>query len=113
MVQGRGRIPDLAAQLSDGNGDGIGDLYGVYEKLDYIASLGVTAIWFSPLYPSPNFDYGYDVSDYRAINPEYGDMEIFRKVLDGAHERGCGNHGPRGKPHLDGARVVQAQPRQG
>lgn len=72
----------------DGNGDGIGDLYGVYEKLDYIASLGVTAIWFSPLYPSPNFDYGYDVSDYRAINPEYGDMEIFRKVLDGAHERG-------------------------
>ena len=72
----------------DGNGDGIGDLYGVYSKLDYIKSLGVDAIWFSPLYPSPNFDFGYDVSDYRAINPEYGDLEIFRRVLDGAHERG-------------------------
>ena len=72
----------------DGNVDGIGDLYGVYSKLDYIRSLGADAIWFSPLYPSPNADYGYDVSDYLAINPEYGDMEIFKKVLDGAHERG-------------------------
>ena len=72
----------------DGNGDGIGDLYGVYSKLDYIKGLGADAIWFSPLYPSPNFDFGYDVADYRAINPEYGDMEIFKKVLAGAHERG-------------------------
>ncbi len=72
----------------DGNGDGIGDLYGVYAKLDYIKSLGADAIWFSPLYPSPNFDFGYDVSDYRNINPEYGDLDIFKKVLDGAHERG-------------------------
>ena len=72
----------------DGNGDGIGDLWGVFSKLDYIKSLGVDAIWFSPLYPSPNFDFGYDVADYRAINPEYGDMDIFRKVLAGAHERG-------------------------
>ena len=72
----------------DGNGDGIGDLWGVFSKLDYIKSLGVDAIWFSPLYPSPNFDFGYDVADYRAINPEYGDMDIFSKVLEGAHERG-------------------------
>lgn len=72
----------------DGNGDGVGDLWGVYSKLDYIKSLGVDAIWFSPLYPSPNFDFGYDVADYRAINPEYGDLDIFKKVLDGAHERG-------------------------
>lgn len=72
----------------DGDGDGIGDLQGVYEKLDYIASLGATAIWFNPLYPSPNADYGYDVSDYRSINPEFGDLELFQKVLDGAHERG-------------------------
>lgn len=72
----------------DGNGDGIGDLWGVYEKLDYIQSLGVDAIWFSPLYPSPNADFGYDVSDYTAINPEYGDMDIFKRVLDGAHTRG-------------------------
>ena len=72
----------------DGNGDGIGDLWGADSRLDYIKSLGVDAIWFSPLYPSPNFDYGYDVADYRSINPEYGDLEIFKKVLDGAHERG-------------------------
>lgn len=72
----------------DGNGDGIGDLWGVYGKLDYIKSLGVDAIWFSPLYPSPNADFGYDVSDYISINPEYGDLDIFKKVLDGAHRRG-------------------------
>ena len=72
----------------DGNGDGIGDLWGVYSKLDYIASLNVDGIWFSPLYPSPNSDYGYDISDYRSIHPDYGDLDIFKKVLDGAHERG-------------------------
>ena len=72
----------------DGNGDGIGDLWGVLSKLDYIKSLGVDAIWFSPLYPSPNADFGYDVADYKDINPEYGDLEVFKKVLDGAHERG-------------------------
>ena len=72
----------------DGNGDGIGDLYGVLEKLDYIKSLGVDGIWFSPLYPSPNADYGYDIADYRAISPDYGDLSVFRQVLDGAHARG-------------------------
>lgn len=72
----------------DGNGDGIGDLWGVLSKLDYIASLNVDGIWFSPLYPSPNADYGYDISDYRSIHPDFGDLEIFKKVLDGAHERG-------------------------
>lgn len=72
----------------DGNGDGIGDLWGVYSKLDYIASLNVDGIWFSPLYPSPNSDFGYDISDYRSIHPDYGDLDIFKKVLDGAHERG-------------------------
>ena len=51
----------------DGNGDGIGDLYGVYDKLDYISSLGVDAVWFSPIYPSPNADYGYDVADYAVL----------------------------------------------
>ena len=63
--------------FADGNGDGIGDLYGVYGKLDYIASLGVDAIWFSPIYPSPNADYGYDISDYRNIHPDYGDLDQF------------------------------------
>lgn len=72
----------------DGNGDGIGDLLGVIEKLDYIKSLNVDAIWFSPIFPSPNADYGYDISDYMNINPEYGDLDIFRRLLDEAHKRG-------------------------
>ena len=72
----------------DSNGDGIGDLWGVLSKLDYIASLNVDGIWFSPLYPSPNADYGYDISDYKSIHPDFGNLEVFRQVLDGAHERG-------------------------
>ena len=72
--------------FADGNGDGIGDLYGVYDKLEYVKSLGVDGIWFSPLYPSPLADYGYDVSDYRDIHPDYGDLDQFKKVLDKAHE---------------------------
>ena len=74
--------------FKDGNGDGMGDLYGVYEKLDYIKSLGCDGIWFSPLYPSPGVDCGYDISDYYNIAEEFGGMEAFKKVLDGAHERG-------------------------
>ena len=74
--------------FKDGNGDGMGDLYGVYEKLDYIKSLGCDGIWFSPLYPSPGVDCGYDISDYMDIAAEFGGMDAFKKVLDGAHERG-------------------------
>ena len=69
----------------DGNEDGIGDLYGVLKKLDYIKSLGVDAIWFSPIYPSPNADFGYDISDYMNIHPDYGTIDTFREVLDRAH----------------------------
>ena len=74
--------------FKDGDGDGMGDLYGVYEKLDYIKSLGCDGIWFSPLYPSPGADCGYDIADYMDIAPEFGGMEAFKKVLDGAHQRG-------------------------
>ena len=74
--------------FADGNGDGIGDLYGVYDKLEYIHSLGVDAIWFSPIYPSPNADYGYDISNYRDIHPDYGTLDQFKKVLDKAHALG-------------------------
>ena len=74
--------------FKDGNGDGMGDLLGVYEKLDYIKSLGCDGIWFSPLYPSPGVDCGYDISDYMTIADEFGGMDAFKKVLDGAHERG-------------------------
>ncbi len=74
--------------FKDGNGDGMGDLIGVYEKLDYIKSLGCDGIWFSPLYPSPGVDCGYDISDYMDIAEEFGGMDAFKKVLDGAHARG-------------------------
>lgn len=74
--------------FKDGDGDGLGDLWGVLEKLDYIKSLGVDGIWFSPLYPSPGADCGYDISDYMDIDPAYGGMEAFKQVLDGAHSRG-------------------------
>ena len=74
--------------FKDGDGDGMGDLWGVYEKLDYIQSLGCDGIWFSPIYPSPGADCGYDISDYMDIAPEFGGMEAFKKVLEGAHQRG-------------------------
>ncbi len=74
--------------FQDGNGDGIGDLYGVYDRLEYIRDLGVDGIWFSPIYPSPNADYGYDISDYRNIHPDYGTLEQFQRVLHRAHELG-------------------------
>ncbi len=74
--------------FKDGNGDGMGDLYGVYEKLDYIKALGCDGIWFSPIYPSPGADCGYDIADYMDIAPEFGGMEAFKMVLEGAHQRG-------------------------
>ena len=73
--------------FKDGNGDGMGDLWGVCEKLDYIKSLGCDGIWFSPLYPSPGADCGYDIADYMDIAPEFGGMEAFKAMLDGAHQR--------------------------
>lgn len=71
----------------DGNGDGIGDLKGILSKLDYIKSIGVDAIWFSPLYPSPNADYGYDIADYRDISKDYGTLDEFKEIIKEAHAR--------------------------
>lgn len=73
--------------FKDGNGDGIGDIAGIISKVDYLASLGIDAIWFSPLYASPNADFGYDISDYKAINPEYGTMEQFDEMVRLLHDR--------------------------
>lgn len=72
----------------DGNNDGIGDLKGVLSKLDYIKSLGADAIWFSPLYVSPQADYGYDIADYCNINADYGTLDDFKEVLSTAHQKG-------------------------
>ena len=72
----------------DSNGDGVGDLRGLISKLDYIKSLGVNVIWLNPSYASPNADNGYDISDYRQIQPEYGTMADFNDMLKGLHQRG-------------------------
>lgn len=73
--------------FADGNGDGIGDFKGITEKLDYLKDLGVDAVWLSPHFPSPNWDWGYDVSDYCNVAPEYGTLDDFRVFLSEAHAR--------------------------
>ncbi len=71
----------------DSNGDGIGDLKGVAAKLDHVKSLGVDGIWLSPFFKSPMRDFGYDVSDYRDVDPMFGTLDDFRAVLKAAHDR--------------------------
>ena len=74
--------------FKDSNHDGIGDLNGITEKLDYLKNLGVDILWLSPIYQSPNDDNGYDISDYRSIMTEFGTMEDFDRLLEQAHNRG-------------------------
>ena len=74
--------------FADSNGDGQGDLEGAAQKLDYIAALGADAIWLSPIHPSPNRDWGYDVSDYDGVHPDYGTLDDFAGFLAAAHDRG-------------------------
>ena len=76
----------------DSSGDGVGDLKGIESKLDHIASLGVDALWLSPIHPSPGFDGGYDVADYEAIDPVFGTLDDFdrlfaRRCLQQSEER--------------------------
>lgn len=73
--------------FADGNGDGIGDFKGITEKLDYLKDLGVDALWLSPHFPSPNWDCGYDISDYQNVAPEYGTLDDFKVFLHEAHAR--------------------------
>ncbi len=72
----------------DSNGDGLGDLPGIISRLDYLADLGIDALWLSPVYPSPDKDFGYDVSDYCAIDPRYGSLADFDRLVAEAHARG-------------------------
>lgn len=74
--------------FADGNGDGIGDFPGIISRLDYLQDLGIDAIWLSPHFPSPQFDYGYDITDYTDVEPEYGTLDDFRRFLAEAHQRG-------------------------
>ena len=72
----------------DSDGDGHGDLAGLTAKLDYIASLGVDGVWLSPIHPSPNRDWGYDVADFEGVQADYGGPDDFQSLLDAAHARG-------------------------
>jgi oligo-1,6-glucosidase len=74
--------------FKDSDGDGIGDLPGLISELDYIASLGVDAVWVNPVYLSPGLDNGYDISDFRRIDAQYGTMEDMLRLIDGLHNRG-------------------------
>ena len=74
----------------DSDGDGVGDIRGIISKLDYIASLGVNAIWLSPVYVSPNDDNGYDIADYKAIQPQFGTMDDFDELVSKAKAHGIG-----------------------
>jgi oligo-1,6-glucosidase len=76
------------SSFKDSNGDGIGDIPGIISKLDYLHSLGVDIVWLSPVYASPGKDMGYDISDYRAIDPRYGSMGDLEALVEGLHERG-------------------------
>ena len=73
--------------FQDSDGDGIGDLKGIESRLDYLAGLGVDALWISPIYPSPMADFGYDVADYCDIDPRFGSLADFDALLAAAHAR--------------------------
>ncbi len=74
--------------FQDSDGDGVGDLRGIEQRLDHLAWLGVDALWLSPIYPSPMHDFGYDISDYEGVDPVFGSLEDFDRVVAGARERG-------------------------
>ena len=74
--------------FQDSDGDGIGDLKGIEQRLDYLRELGVDAIWLSPIFPSPMADFGYDVADYVGIDPVFGTIDDFDQLLGAVHEKG-------------------------
>ena len=74
--------------FQDSNGDGVGDLNGIVQRLDYLVWLGVDAIWISPIYPSPMADFGYDISDYCNVDPLFGSLSDFDRLVSEAHSRG-------------------------
>lgn len=101
----------------DSNGDGIGDLPGIISKLDYLQKLGVDAIWLSPIYPSPDKDFGYDISDYENIDPRYGTLSDFDQLVKEAHKReirvildGVFNHTSDQHPWFQQSRSSQQNP---
>lgn len=103
--------------FQDSNGDGVGDLRGISSRLDYLKSLGVGSVWLNPIYASPNDDNGYDISDYRQIQPEFGTMADFDALLQGMHARGLKlvmdvvvNHSSDEHPWFKAARSSRTSP---
>ncbi len=106
--------------FQDSNGDGIGDLEGIRQRLDYLAWLGVDAIWISPVYPSPMHDFGYDVTDYCGINPIFGSLESFDRLIEEAHQKQLKiildfvpNHTSIEHPWFKASRRSRADPKRG
>ena len=97
--------------FADADGDGMGDLRGIIDHLDHLAGLGVDVLWLSPIYPSPQDDNGYDISDYQDIDPLFGDLADLRRAARGrARARHEADHGPGGEPQLGRAPVVRREP---
>lgn len=103
--------------FQDSNGDGVGDLRGIISRLDYLKSLGVGTVWLNPIYTSPNDDNGYDISNYRQIQPEFGTMQDFDALLRGMHQRGIKlvmdvvvNHSSDEHPWFKSARSSRTSP---
>ena len=104
----------------DADGDGIGDLPGIVARLDYLAWLGVDAVWVSPFYPSPMADFGYDVSDHTAVHPMFGTLDDFDRLVAAAHERGLRvivdfvpNHTSDRHPWFAASRASRDDPKRG
>src|SRR3990172_10542759 len=74
--------------FADSNGDGLGDLPGITQRLDYLADLGIDAIWLSPFYPTPDKDFGYDISNYTDVDPRFGTLADLDRLIESAHQRG-------------------------
>ncbi len=103
--------------FADGNGDGVGDLAGLTGRLDHLADLGVDAVWLSPFYRSPMVDFGYDVADYTDVDPLFGDLAAFDRLVSAAHARGIRvivdwvpNHSSDRHPWFEASRSSRADP---